>query len=357
MSSAYQERFASGSCLSHEFSSLPEACPKLSVVVAAYCEKDNLRKLYEDLVEALLPLDVTWELILVDDGSTEEDTWSEISLLHDKDARVKGVRFSRNFGHQYGLFAGLSSARGQAVVTMDADLQHPPSVIPQLLQEWNKGRKIVHTVRIDNGEITWFKKTTSLAFYKLFSFLSGVDLSAGMSDFRLLDRQVVDELLQFREMGLFLRGLVHWVGYSSSKIEFHSGSRFSGTSKYNLRRMLKFAWTGITSFSTIPLRAGIIIGLLTSLVAFYQLGEALWTKLFTDRAVPGWASIIGFQSLLFGVLFILLGILGEYMARILEEVRGRPRFIISETVGFSAAESQSLASGLAPRRQQMARQD
>src|SRR6266498_5689015 len=141
MSTVYKERFASRPGVSNETASLPEPCPKLSVVVAAYCEKDNLQKLYEDLVKALTPLDVTWELILVDDGSTDEDTWNEIAALHYKDARVKGVRFSRNFGHQYGLFAGLSSARGQVVVTMDADLQHPPSAIPLLLREWDNGRK------------------------------------------------------------------------------------------------------------------------------------------------------------------------------------------------------------------------
>jgi dolichol-phosphate mannosyltransferase len=353
MSSVYQERFVSHPRISDQAASVPEPCPKLSIVVAAFCEKDNLQKLYEELVASLMPLDITWELILVDDGSTEEDTWNEISSLHDQDARVKGVRFSRNFGHQYGLFAGLSSARGQAVITMDADLQHPPSAIPLLLREWNSGRKIVHTVRIDNVQTSWFKRTTSLAFYKLFSFLSGVDLSAGMSDFRLLDRRVVDELLQFREMGLFLRGLVHWVGYSSSKVPFQCQSRFAGTSKYNFRRMIRFAWTGITSFSTIPLRAGIIIGLLTSLVAFYQLGEALWLKFFTDRAVPGWASIIGLQSLLFGVLFILLGVLGEYMARILEEVRGRPRFIISETLGLSVEKSQPSPAPASPQYSQL----
>src|SRR5436190_19810699 len=192
MSTVHQERLASRSRLSDEGSSVPEPSPKLSIVVAAYCEKDNLQKLYESLVEALTPLGVTWELILVDDGSTEEDTWNEIAALHYKDPRVKGVRFSRNFGHQYGLFAGLSSARGQAVVSMDADLQHPPSAIPLLLREWDNGRKIVHTVRIDNGDTSWLKRTTSLAYYKLIAFLSGVDGSAGMSDFRLLDSLVVN---------------------------------------------------------------------------------------------------------------------------------------------------------------------
>src|SRR5437867_6295407 len=177
MSTVYQERLASRSRLSDGCGSVPEPSPKLSIVVAAYCEKDNLQKLYEDLVEALTPLDVTWELILVDDGSTDEDTWNEIAALHCRDARVKGVRFSRNFGHQYGLFAGLSSARGQAVVTMDADLQHPPAAIPALLERWREGHRIVQTLRIDERDMPWAKRVTSRLFYKTFSFLSGVQLS------------------------------------------------------------------------------------------------------------------------------------------------------------------------------------
>jgi dolichol-phosphate mannosyltransferase len=304
----------------------PGETPVFSIVIPAYHEAGNLLKLYDEIVRALAAVDMTWELILVDDGSADT-TWQKIMALHLRDGRVKGLRLSRNFGHQYALFAGMSAAQGKAVITMDADLQHPPAVIPELLQEWRRGLKIVHTIRIDHEEISWSKRFTSRLFYKIFSFLSGVNLSSGMADFRLLDRQVVNELLKLKEGGLFLRGLVQWIGYANSEVPFHCGRRFSGVSKYNFRRMLKFAWTGITSFSTKPLRVGIIIGLLTSLFAFYQLGEALWTKLFTDRAVPGWASIIGIQSLLFGVLFIFLGILGEYMARILEEVRQRPRLV------------------------------
>jgi dolichol-phosphate mannosyltransferase len=214
---------------------------------------------------------------------------------------------------------------------MDADLQHPPDVIPDLIQEWRRGNKIVHTVRSDPEDFGFLKRTTSKLYYRIFSYLSGVKIESGMADFRLLDRQVVDTILQMKEGGLFLRGLVQWVGYPSAKVEFQSRNRFAGQSKYNWGRMTIFAWSGITSFSLIPLRLGVTIGLLTSLLAFYQLAEALWAKLFTDEVVPGWTSIIGLQSLLFGILFIFLGILGEYLARILEEVRQRPRFIVSDT--------------------------
>jgi dolichol-phosphate mannosyltransferase len=316
----------------HEFN---HQAPVLSVVIPAYYEEGNLQRLYDELTQALSIADLAYEIIFVDDGSADA-TWQEITALHLRDNRVKGLRLSRNFGHQYALFAGLSASRGQAVVTMDADLQHPPAVIPELLQEWRKGMKIVHTVRNDHEGISWGKKLTSKIFYKFFSFLSGVQLSSGMADFRLLDRQVANELLKLKEGGLFLRGLVQWIGYPNSQVEFQCRDRFTGKSKYNFRRMLKFAWAGITSFSIKPLRLGIFIGFLTGLLAFYQLGEAIYIKFFTDRAVPGWASIIGIQSMLFGVLFVFLGIVGEYIARILEEVRQRPRFVVSEALGFSS---------------------
>jgi glycosyltransferase involved in cell wall biosynthesis len=310
-----------------------QAHPMVSVVIPAYCESGNLSRLYQELAAVLAIEELSWELIIVDDGS-DDGTWNEIFALHQEDTRVKGLRLSRNFGHQYALFAGLSNAAGQVVITMDADLQHPPAIIPELLRSWRQGNKIVHTVRIDHDNTLWRKKFTSRLFYRIFSLLSGVELSAGMADFRLMDRQVVNELLQFNEGHLFLRGLIHWVGYPSSKLEFCCRERFSGKTKYNLRRMLKFAWTGVTSFSVVPLRFAIILGSITSFAAFCGLAYAVWGKLF-DRAVPGWASVVGIESLLFGILFMMLGIIGEYIGRILEEVRARPRYIVHERLGFT----------------------
>jgi glycosyltransferase involved in cell wall biosynthesis len=310
----------------------PRKLPMFSIVVPAYCEEGNLPVLYEELLSVLSTAAASWEILIIDDGSTD-GTWGQICALHRRDPKVKGLRLSRNFGHQYALFAGLASATGQAVITMDADLQHPPAVIPELLAHWYEGSKIVHTVRIDHENISWHKRVTSRLFYRIFSYLSGVNLSAGMADFRLMDRQVVDEILQLGEGGLFLRGLVQWLGYPSGQVEFKCRERFSGSSKYNLRKMLKFGWIGITSFSLIPLRLAIIFGVGTSLVAFCGLLYAVAGKV-SGLAVPGWASEVGAQSFLFGMLFIILGIIGEYIGRILEEVRRRPRYLIHQRVGF-----------------------
>ncbi len=310
--------------------------PVLSLVVPAYKEEANLTHLHEELVESLTPLGYVWELIIVDDGSPDK-TWECIVELQRRDSRIRGVRLSRNFGHQYALLAGMSEARGGAVITLDADLQHPPSLIPSLVREWQGGSKIVHTVRRDCLGVSWSKRLTSKMFYRVFSFLSGVDISPGMADFRLLDQQVVREILRLKESGLFLRGLVQWVGYPNTRVEYDCAERFAGQTSYTFGRMLHFAWTGITSFSVVPLRLATGLGLLTSLFAFYELLDALYIKVFTSEAVPGWTSLYVLVSFLFGILFILIGITGEYIARVLEEVRGRPRFVISDRTVRTAA--------------------
>ena len=307
---------------------------ELSIVVPVFNEAGNIEKLCSELIPVLERLGVEWEVIFCDDGS-DDASWKIIDTLHRNDDRIKGIRFSRNFGHQYALFAGMQHASGEAVVTMDGDLQHPPELLPEMLERWRTGDRIVHTVRVYGNEQGFLKRASSDLFYRVFSFLSGVKMESGMADFRLLDRQVLDELLKFKEEGLFLRGIVHWVGYQSSKLEFQCGQRFSGKGKYGLRKMLKLAWTGVTSFSLVPLRVSIIIGVLTSLLAFAEMVYAIYAKLFTDTVVPGWASGVAVVSFLFGILFILLGVLGEYIGRVLIESRNRPRFLISESIGIA----------------------
>jgi len=323
----------------------PQA-PTLSIVVPAYNEQGNLRQLYADVGRTLEPLVGSWEVLFVDDGSTDA-TWQEIRGLHEQDRRAWGIRLSRNFGHQGALIAGMAHARGDAVIMMDADLQHPPRIIPLLVAEWRKGNKIVKTVRREAADLSAFKRLTSRFYYRLFSYLSGVNLRSGMADFRLLDREVLHQVLAFKEEGLFLRGIVEWVGYPNSTVDFECGVRFSGATKYTFLRMVKFAWHGISSFSLVPLRIGILLGLTASSLAFFGVMFAILTKYLDSEAAKGWASSVAIMSFLFGMLFLFLAVLGEYVGRILIEVRERPRFIVSEKLGAGevATEPPSQALG------------
>jgi dolichol-phosphate mannosyltransferase len=316
-----------------------DARPILSIVVPAYNEEGNLDALVAEL-DIALRSEPDWELLFVDDGSRDA-TWESIAKICERDRRIKGIRLSRNFGHQYALLAGLTYARGDAAVMMDADLQHPPEVVPLLLQKWREGSKIVHTIRLDSGKETLLKRLTSKAFYGVFTFLSGSEIRPGMADFRLVDRIVLDTLLEFKEEGLFLRGLVNWVGFDSSTVEFECGERLHGTSSYTLKKMLQLAIDGIASFSLIPLRLAVLTGLLTSVAAFMELGYVLYVSVIKGDSVPGWASVVSLTTLLFGILFILLGIVGEYIGRILVEVRGRPRFIASDLAGITRGSAAS----------------
>lgn len=307
--------------------------PELSVVVPAFEEAGNLLELYRQLKAVLDRLDLDWELVFADDGSGDH-TWREICLLHVADPRVRGIRLVRNFGHQFALLAGIGHARGRAVVTMDADLQHPPAVLEEMIGLWRRGHKVVQTVRQDGSDTPWRKRWMSRLFYRVHGFLSGVEMRHGMADFRLLDREVVDVLLLLPEAGLFLRGLIQWLGFPTAYVSYEVQRRFAGRSKYSLAKMLALAWHGISSFSIVPLRFGIALGLVTGGLAILQLGYVVAVRALSDAVVPGWASVLGVTSLLFAMLFLMLGVIGEYIGRILIEVRGRPRFVVAEGVGL-----------------------
>ncbi len=317
-----------------------EQKPILSIVIPAYNEEGNIEKIYHDLSEILLEIDISYEIIFVDDGSNDR-TWEVISSLQQKDSLIKGLRLSRNFGHQYALFAGLSHAIGKAVISMDADLQHPPRLIPELISKWHEGNKIVHTVRADPEDFGFLKKKMSRLYYKIFSFCSGIKIEPGMADFRLLDRDVVNSVLLFREEGLFVRGIVQWVGYPSAFVHFQSANRYSGSSHYTLKKMVRLAWNGIASFSIVPLRISTVVGLLMGCFALLVIGYAVYAKYVLQEVVTGWTSLIAVVSVLFGILFILIGIIGEYIGRILLEVRQRPRFLISDRAGVTSSDDRN----------------
>ncbi len=314
-----------------------DAANMISIVVPAHNEERNVELLHARVVMQMRAAlggreGADWELVIVDDGSTD-GTWERVTALAAADARVRGVRLSRNFGHQNALLAGLAAARGEAVISMDADLQHPPEVLPLLIEKWREGFQIVHAIRRDARSVALSKKLTSRLYYRLFSYLSGVQMEPGAADFRLLDRQVLDEILKFKEEGLFLRGIVHWVGYATASVPFDCSERHWGKSSYDLRRMLRLAWHGISSFSLVPLRIAVVIGLAASTLSLLGVGYAILGWWIDSNTVPGWASSLAIMSALFGLLFVVLAILAEYLGRVVVEVRGRPRFLVRETAG------------------------
>lgn len=301
----------------------------LSIVIPVYNEESCIGVLIEQVISVLEPLTISFEIVVVDDGSSD-GTWITIDSLQTGDPRLHGLRLVRNFGHQNALLAGLFFASGRAVVTMDGDLQHPPGTLPEMIACWQAGHKIVNTRREDSDTSSGLKRAGSRNFYKLFSWLSGVTVDEGSSDFRLLDREVLERLLQFEGGHDFLRGAVNWLGYPGTTVLFRAAPRHAGQSKYNLARMVRFAIDAVLSFSTKPLHLGIWLGLALSALSFVELAYAVKVY-FSGESLPGWASIVTVMTFLFGFLFILIGILGAYLSRIHRAIQAPPRFIIAET--------------------------
>ena len=303
--------------------------PLISVVVPVFNEQDNVAQLVERLTNALDSLGNSYEVLLIDDGSRDA-TWIRIADAAAQDhPRLRGLRLARQFGHQAALLAGLSRARGQAVVSMDGDLQHPPELIPELVKAWKQGAAVVETRRHYNAQTSRFKKLSSALFYQFFSLVSEIDMKEGRSDFRLIDRRVLDQVLAFQQSDIFLRGVVSWLDFPSTTIEFEAANRLHGDSKYTLQSMLRFARGGIVAFSTKPLRVGLALGLVTSALAFVELCYIM-AQYVLGHTVPGWASTLGLLVFLFGVLFVILGVIGGYVGLIYIMLQHRPPYVIYE---------------------------
>jgi len=307
--------------------------PSVSIIIPLYNEEEAVPLLIETVFKEFGHVPAFLELVLVDDGSSD-GTWPVISRIARADSRVRGVRLARSFGQQAAILAGLEEARGDAVVTMDADLQHPPALIPVMARHWLAGKPVVLTRRTDSDDVGRFKRLTSAMFYRVFSALTGVPMPAGTGEFRLIDRRVVDYLLELREGEYFLRGLIGWTGYRSITVPFHAAPRLAGQTKYSLRKMLRLAVSGVTAFSLTPLRIGTVLGLATAFLAFLELCYVL-IQVARGHTVPGWASEVGVTTLLFGVQFVLLGLIGEYLGRVYLAAKARPPFLVEETTGAS----------------------
>lgn len=326
---------------------LPDrAAPLLSIVVPVFNEAENVAAFSDRVLPILQSLRLPFELVFVDDGSAD-GTAREISRLAGADSCVRLLRLSRNFGHQAALFAGLENARGQAVITMDGDLQHPPELLPQLVAAWQAGADVVQTIRRETAGISLRRKATSDGFYRLLSLVSRINVTPGAADFRLMSRVAVDAFLACRERRRFNRGLVQWIGFAYEEIPYDAAPRHAGRTKYTLRKMLRLAGDAIFSFSSLPLRVAGIAGALVSLAAGLYLLFVLYAKLFTNASIAGWSSIQATVLILGGVQLMVLWILGEYVGRLYEEVKQRPIYIIRpNTPGLRATPVARAAEGL-----------
>lgn len=303
--------------------------PTFSIIAPVFNERESLPTLYQRVKEVMDTSGDSWELILIDDGSQDGST-AMIRELAKKDECVRPVIFARNFGHQIAVTAGLDYSRGQAVIIIDADLQDPPEVILELIQKWREGNEVVYAVRAEREGETWFKTFTASLFYRLIFRITDVKIPLDTGDFRLLDRQVVDVMNQMREKHRFLRGMSAWVGFKQVGVPYRRAARFAGSTKYPFRKMLKLAITAITGFSYFPLQVAMYMGFFSAGLSIIVIPIVIAMRLAGNEAFFGQASTLIAVLFLGGVQLICLGILGEYLGRIYDEVKGRPLYIVRE---------------------------
>ena len=306
----------------------------VSIISPAYNEEDNIFELYERINNAI-PKKYSWEIIFVDDGSTD-GTSDKIKELCTKNKRVKYLKFSRNYGHQIALTAGYDYAFGRSVISIDSDLQHPPEIIPKMLELWENGNEIIFTRRT-NANLSWFKKVTSKLFYLVFNKIANTNIVGNSADFRLIDQKVVKYLRKYRELNRFVRGIVGDLGFKRAVLDYEEDCRKSGKTKYSTIKMMKFALSGIVSFSSFPLVISFYIGAAIAFISFFH---AIW--IIYDKIVYG--APVGIASILVGIFFfggvqlISIGMLGEYISKIYTEVKRRPLYCVDHIIGINEKE-------------------
>jgi dolichol-phosphate mannosyltransferase len=312
--------------------------PRYSVLVPVFNEEAVIPECHRRLKEVMDSLHEPYEIIFINDGS-RDGSGDQLRSLAASDPNVKVIGFSRNFGHQVAISAGMDHAAGDAVVVIDADLQDPPSVIPAMIAKWKEGYEVVYGKRSERRGESAFKKGTAFLFYRVLRSLTDVDIPTDVGDFRLIDRKVCDVMARIRERNRFVRGIISWIGFRQTAVSYARDKRFAGETKYPLAKMLRFAIDAIIAFSYRPLRLATKLGLLTSVGGFIYLVYVLYLRFFTDQTVQGWTSLIALNLIFNGIVLGILGIMGEYIGRIYDETKGRPFYVIREKVGFLPAGS------------------
>ncbi len=302
--------------------------PELTVVVPAFNEEANVESMCDRVSGALDGVVESFEIIFVDDGSSDE-TWRLVSDLAARDPRVSGIRFARNFGHQAALTAGVDAATGRAVVIIDGDLQDPPEVIPEMVARWREGAEVVYGQREEREGETWFKLTTAALFYRLLRGITNVEIPVDTGDFRLMGPRAVTAFRALPERNRFIRGLVSWIGFEQTAVRYKRQARLQGETKFPVRKMLRFALDGITSFSFLPLRLATWTGFAVSLFAFLYILVVIVLKAM-GISWPGYSSLMASILFLGGVQLLMIGIMGEYLGRIFDEVKRRPLYLVGE---------------------------
>lgn len=306
--------------------------PVYSIIIPAYNEQEVVTESYKRLTNVMRGMNEPYELIFINDGSRDQ-TAQIIADISRNDSSVVLINFSRNFGHMPAITAGMQYARGSAIIVIDADLQDPPEVLPEMAALWKQGYEVVYGKRKKRHGEKWFKKWTSKMFYRLLRRLTTVDLPLDTGEFRLIDRKVCDAVNKLNEKNRYIRGLVSWVGFKQIAVEYVREERFAGTTKYPLKKMIAFAMDAITSFSYKPLKLATTLGFIISLLSFAYMLFILFQRLFTDTTVTGWASTVGLILFTQGIVLMILGLMGEYIGRIYEEIKDRPVYIVQEVLG------------------------
>ncbi|PZV13458.1 MAG: glycosyltransferase [Leptolyngbya sp.] len=312
---------------------------KYSFIVPIYNEEETLPELYRRLQAVMEQMDGTVELILINDGSRDRSL-AMMRDLHDQDPRVCYISLARNFGHQIAVTAGLNFSRGQVVVILDADLQDPPELIPSMVAQWKQGFDVVYAQRTQRRRESWLKRLTAYGFYRILKQLADVDIPTDTGDFCLLDRQVIDVLNAMPERNRYIRGLRSWIGFRQTAVLFERDPRYAGEVKYTFRKSLALATNGLVSFSTVPLRLSTYLGFFSAVMALAMAFLVLYWRLFhPDSPITGHAIVAAAVFFLGAVQLFSIGILGEYIGRIYEEVKNRPLYTLSEVAGFKALKS------------------